>query len=315
MARPLRIEYEKAFYHIIQRGTEKKEIFKTGKDKERFLGYLEQAYDRYQSICHTYGLMDNHYHLILETPQPNISKIMHYINTSYAVYYNTKYKRVGPLYQGRYKAILVEADKYLHHLSRYIHLNPVRAKMVEDPVEYKWSSYNYLIGKEKKPKWLEAGFILANFGNSRMKAQKGYKKFVDAGIGEEDVKIDEGLYKGIILGGKEFVEVITERFIDGKEDKAIPVIRDIQREKEMGKEEVEKIVRTEFEGEKEIRKITIYLLRKYTQRRLEDIAGSYENMTYSGVSVLCKRVEEKRKRDKRFDRMIERVEKMSNVKP
>ena len=315
MARPLRIEYEKAFYHITQRGTEKKEIFKTDRDKERFLRYLGQAYDRYHSICHTYDLMDNHYHLIIETPKANISRIMHYLNTSYAVYYNTKHKRVGPLYQGRYKAILIDADEYLHHLSRYIHLNPVRAKMVKDPIAYKWSSYRCFIGKEKKPKWLETGFILADFGNSRAKAQKEYKRFVEEGIGREDVKIKDGVYKGIILGREGFIEEIKKRFIDGKEDKAVPVIRDIQRESEMGKEEMEKIVRTEIEGEKEIRKITIYLLKKYTHKRLEEIAGSYENITYSGVSVLYKRVEERRKRDRRFDKMIGRIEKMSNVKP
>jgi putative transposase len=315
MSRPLRIEYQKAFYHIVQRGIEKKEIFKTDRDKEKFLSYLEQSFDRYHSICHTYDLMDNHYHMIIETPKANISKIMHYLNTSYAVYYNIKHKRVGPLYQGRYKAILVEEDEYLHHLSRYIHLNPVRAKMVKDPIEYKWSSYKYFIGKEKRPKWLEIEFILTNFGNSRSKAQKEYKRFVGEGIGMEDEKIKEGMYKGIILGGKEFIKEITERFVEGKEDKAIPAIRDMQREREMDREGIEKIVRTKIEGEKEIRKITIYLLRKYTQMKLREIAESYENMTYTGVSVLYKRVEERRKRDKRFNGIVRELEKMSNVKP
>ena len=315
MARPLRIEYEKAFYHIVQRGTERKEIFKTEKDKERFLGYLEQSHDRYQSICHTFNLMDNHYHLIIETPKANISKIMHYINTSYSVYYNTKHRRVGPLYQGRYKAVLVEAEEYLHHLSRYIHLNPVRAKMVKDPLEYKWSSYKAYIGKEKQPKWLEMEFILMNFGNSKTKAQRGYNKFVEEGIGREDEKIKNGLYKGIILGGTEFIEDIREKFIEGKEDRAVPVIREIQREGEMEKEEIEKIIRQKVKGEKEVRKLTIYLLRKYTQKRLEEIAGYYENMTYSGVSVLCKRVEERRRSDKRYDKVVGQIEEMSKVKP
>lgn len=315
MSRPLRIEYENAFYHIAQRGIEKKEIFKTDRDKERFLTYLERSYDRYNSICHTYVLMDNHYHLIIETPKANISKIMHYLNTSYAVYYNTKHERVGPLYQGRYKAVLVDGDEYLHRLSRYIHLNPVRAKMVEDPIEYKWSSYKYFIGKEKDPGWLETEFILANFGNDRLEAKKRYKNFVYESIGKKDEKIEQGLYKGIILGGDEFVEEIAGKFIKGKKDRAIPVLREIQRVGEIGKEEMEGIVRTKIEGEREIRKMTIYLLRKYTQKTLREIAGNYNDMSYSGVSVLCKRVEEKRQRDKRFDKIIRDIEKMSNVKP
>jgi len=315
MARSLRIEYEGAFYHITQRGVEKKDIFKTGADKEKFLGYLERTHDRYQSICHTYSLMDNHYHLIVETPKANISKIMHYLNTSYAVYYNTKHRRVGPLYQGRYKAILVEEDEYLHHLSRYIHLNPVRAKMVEDPVEYKWSSYKHYIGQAKNPKWLKLGFILSNFDNDKAKAQREYKKFVIEGIGREGKKIEAELYKGIILGGTEFIKEIKERFVDGKEDNAIPVLREMQREGELQKREIEKIVRQKVKGEKEVRKITIYLLRKYTQKRLKEIARYYENMSYSGVSALYKRVEERRKIDKRFDNEVAWIERMSNVKP
>lgn len=315
MARPLRIEYENAFYHVVQRGSEKREIFKTETDKERFLGYLEQAFDRYRSICHIFNLMDNHYHLVIETPEANISKIMHYLNTSYAVCYNKKHRRVGPLYQGRYKAILVEATEYLHHLSRYIHLNPVRAEMVKDPIEYKWSSYKYYIGQKKKPRWLKTEFILMNFGNSKTTAQKEYKKFVEEGIGKEDEKIKAGLYKGIILGGVGFITAIRERFVKGKDDRAIPVIRDMQRDGEMEKEEIEKMVRQKVEREKEVRKITIYLLRKYTQKRLREIARYYENMTYSGVSALYKRVEERRRSDKRFDKALEQIEKMSNVKP
>jgi len=315
MARPLRIEYEKAFYHIVQRGTERKEIFKTEKDKERFLGYLDQAYDRYHSKCHAFSLMDNHYHLIIETPKANISKIMHYLNTSYAVYYNTKHKRVGPLYQGRYKAILIDTDGYLHHLSRYIHLNPVRAKIVDDPIEYRWTSYKYYIGKEKSPEWLDIEFTLMGFGDSRSKAQNEYKKFTEEGIGKEDHKLKEGLYLGIILGGPDFINDIKGKFIDGKKDKAIPVIREVQREGEMEKKEVEEIVRNKIKDEKEVRKITIYLLRKYTQKRLEEIAGHYDNMTYSAVSVLYKRVEEKRKSNRKFSKVIEQIEKMSKVKP
>ncbi|MDO9507797.1 MAG: transposase, partial [Thermovirgaceae bacterium] len=143
MARPLRIEYPGAFYHVTSRGNERKDIFKSGTDREKFLSYLKSATERYGAVIHAYCLMSNHYHLMLETPQGNLSWIMKHINSSYTSYFNIKRKRAGHLLQGRYKAILVEADTYAAELSRYIHLNPVGAKMVGSPEEYPWSSYRY----------------------------------------------------------------------------------------------------------------------------------------------------------------------------
>ena len=148
MARQLRIEYEGAFYHIVQRGIERKDIFISDKDKEKFLSYLNGSFVKYRAIFHSYVLMNNHYHLILETPRANLSKIMHYLNTSYAAYFNTKRRRVGPLYQGRFKAVLVQQDEYLHYLSCYIHLNPLRAGVVKSPQEYSYSSYNFFISSK-----------------------------------------------------------------------------------------------------------------------------------------------------------------------
>ena len=121
MARPLRIEYAGAFYHITSRGNERKDIFKNERDFERFLTYLETAVQRYKAVIHVYCLMSNHYHLLLETPMGNLSQIIRHINGAYTTYYNTKWQRAGHLFQGRYKAILVEADEYAGELSRYIH--------------------------------------------------------------------------------------------------------------------------------------------------------------------------------------------------
>ena len=146
MSRPLRIEYPGAFYHATSRGNERKEIFKSDGDREKFLFYLASAAERYGALFHAYCLMTNHYHLMIETPQGNLSQIMKHINNSYTNYYNVKHKRAGHLLQGRYKAILVEADTYAAELSRYIHLNPVRAKMVEAPEDHLWEKQ--LNGKE-----------------------------------------------------------------------------------------------------------------------------------------------------------------------
>ena len=154
MARPLRIEYPGAFYHVTSRGNERKDIFKSNTDREMFLSYLASAQEKYEAVVHAYCLMSNHYHLMIETPQGNLSQIMKYINSSYTNFFNIKRKRTGHLLQGRYKAILVEADAYATELSRYIHLNPVRAGMVRSPEEYRWSSYSYYT-ERSSPSWLK----------------------------------------------------------------------------------------------------------------------------------------------------------------
>lgn len=131
MARPLRIIFPGAFYHITARGNDCKAVFKSKRDREKFLEYLETANERYNAVIHAFRMMDNHYHLLLETPSGNLSQIMRHINGAYTTYFNVKRARSGHLFQGRYKAILVERDEYAKELSRYIHLNPVRAKLVE----------------------------------------------------------------------------------------------------------------------------------------------------------------------------------------
>src|SRR3989338_416655 len=166
MARPLRIEYTGAFYHITSRGNERKNIFTNEYDFKKFLEYLEAANKRYRAVIHIYCLMSNHYHLLIETPLGNLSQIMRHINGSYTTYFNTKRQRAGHLFQGRYKAILVDADEYAEGLSRYIHLNPVRAGIVTKPEEYDWSSYQCYIGRKKIPSCLKVDFILGYFGDT-----------------------------------------------------------------------------------------------------------------------------------------------------
>ena len=145
MARPLRIEYKGAFYHITARGNERKRIFFSKADYEKFKDYLGKAQDKYGYLLHCYMLMTNHYHMLIETPNPNMSKLMHYLNGSYTGYINRRRKRSGHLFQGRYKAILVDADSYFLELSRYIHLNPVRANIVSNPEDCPYSSYSTYI--------------------------------------------------------------------------------------------------------------------------------------------------------------------------
>ncbi len=179
MGRPLRIEYEGAHYHITTRGNERREVFKSKRDREKFLSYLESAVMRYGAVIHAYCLMDTHFHLLLETPSANLSQIMQHINGAYTNYFNTKRKRSGHLFQGRFKAILIEANEYATELSRYIHLNPVRAGMVKRPEEYPWSSYREYIGVKDAAAWLSTAFVLGYFGEKTAEARERYRSFVE----------------------------------------------------------------------------------------------------------------------------------------
>ena len=150
MARALRVEYPGAFYHVINRGNAGDDIFKSLRDREKFLEYLQTAVEHYGLKIHTYCLMTNHYHLLVETPEANLGRAIKWVNVSYAGYFNRKRQRCEHLFQGRYKAILVDADEYLKQLSRYIHLNPIRAKMVAELCSYPFSSYPAFIGQVNK---------------------------------------------------------------------------------------------------------------------------------------------------------------------
>ena len=312
MARPLRIEYSNAFYHVIQRGINGKVIFASDRDCERFFRYLRAAHDRYEAVVHTLVLMTNHYHVILETPRGNLSKIMHYLNMSYATYFNSRRKRHGPLYQGRFKAVLVQQDQYLHHLSRYIHLNPVRAGIVEDPLEYRWSSLKYFAANSSPPGWLNTKFILSMFDKNAREAEKMYWQFLLNEIGHEKDIIEKKTKAGIILGDEPFVEAIGERFIYGKKDSEVPVFKKMKKEPCL--EYIKELVEREVGGSKRLqRKVAIYLSRKYTQKTLREIADFYGELKYTGVSQSFRRTENEMGSNESLNNLVLRLEKALNV--
>ncbi len=178
MTRPLRLEIEGGVYHITSRGNARQRIFLDDGDKQIFLEVLNSVVKRFNWLCHAYCLMDNHYHLMVETPEGNLSRGMRQLNGVYTQLFNNKRKRVGHLFQGRYKSILVDKDKYLLSLCRYVVLNPVRAKLVKSPNAWRWSSYSATIGKIKKPSFLTSDWILSQFGNNKVDAIADYKEFV-----------------------------------------------------------------------------------------------------------------------------------------
>lgn len=311
MARPLRIEYEGAFYHIIQRGNDRRDIFLSDQDRDRFYEYIKTLKDRYAVKVHTYCLMNNHYHLILETKKANLTKAMHFLNTSYTVYFNTKRKRSGHLFQGRYKAILIEADEYLHHLSRYIHLNPTRIKLLKDPLEYPHSSYKYFVSNTPTPDWLETSFILSMFDKNIKRAKGLYKNFVTEAMGSEQDIIRDNITAGFLLGNADFVEEIKKRFIQNKTDKEVPVIDKLKEYPTYDK--IQAVVEKKIINEKLSRNIAIYLIRKYTHHSLKEIASLYNKISDAGISALYNRIDKKRLKDKGLDKAIIEIEKVLKI--
>jgi REP element-mobilizing transposase RayT len=305
MARPLRIEYPGAFYHVTSRGNEQKAIFKNQKDREKFLSYLESAVVRYGAVIHAYCLMSNHYHLLLETPAGNLSRIMRHVNGAYTTYFNVKRGRAGHLFQGRYKAILVEADEYAAELSRYLHLNPVRAGMLSRPEEHQWSSYRYYIGQSEAPEWLKTDFLLDYFGGEGAPAKKGYRKFVEALLDSEYDSPLKGAVASTILGSPAFVAEVTERNLgEHWDDRNLPAAKELMPRPTL--DEIIAMVEAEAANEKLLRNISIYCCQKYSGAKLKEI-GERFGISDAAVSQASRRLALRAGKDQQLKQAIDRV--------
>jgi putative transposase len=204
MSRPLRVEFAGALYHVTARGNARAAIYLTDEDRIEFLTLLTDTVARHDWYCHAYCLMDNHYHLLIETTRPTLSKGMKFLNGTYTQSFNRTHTREGHLFQGRYKAILVQKDTYLLELARYIVLNPVRARMVHEPEQWPWSSYRAMVGAAPTPECLSTDWVLGGFAQTRQAAQLGYIRFIQAGKGLPSPW--EQLKNQIFLGDDAFVE-------------------------------------------------------------------------------------------------------------
>lgn len=199
MARSLRIEFADATYHITSRGNEQRNIFYTDDDRRAFLTFLGDAARRFGWSVPGWVLMTNHFHLVLQTPEPNLSKGMQWLNGTYAAWFNRRHNRSGHLFQGRFKAFLIEKERYYTEVLRYIVLNPVRASLVEHPADYRWSSYRATAGIEEPPAWLDLAAALEPFGGIDEVSRLGYRQFVLDRIGCEE-PLWKDLVHGIYLG-------------------------------------------------------------------------------------------------------------------
>ncbi|MGC8492558.1 MAG: REP-associated tyrosine transposase [Syntrophobacteraceae bacterium] len=220
MARPLRIEYPGAIYHVTARGKARMPIFEDDRDRTNFLKLIEEAMERFKWHCYAYCLMTKHYHLLVETIQGNLSPGMRHINGVYTQRFNRTHSRVGHLFQGRFKSVVVDRDAYLLELCRYVVLNPVRAGMVECPEEYVWSSYRATAGLSGRPDLLSADWILSRFGGQSGESRKRYVEFVMSGVGAN--RIWDKLESQCVLGSREFLKGIGPALKDKARYKEIP---------------------------------------------------------------------------------------------
>lgn len=220
MARPIRIEFGGALYHVTARGDRRESIFEDDVDRARFLELLGDVVGIFNWQCHAYCLMSNHYHALIGTPDANLSKGMRQLNGVFTQWSNRRHRRMGHLFQGRFKGILVDADSYLAELTRYVVLNPVRAGMVRQPGDWPWSSYRAMTGEADAPEWLATDGLLAQFGTRRSRAIAAYERFVQAGIGAESPW--RHLNRQAFLGDDDFVARMHKRARKRPEDLNVP---------------------------------------------------------------------------------------------
>lgn len=286
MARPYRLQSEGCVYHITSRGDDRKKIFVNETDCRKFLEYLKSIKERYSFYLYAYCLMGNHYHLLLEITQANLSRIMQSLNTAYTVYYNVKRKRSGHLFQGRYKSIVVEVDSYFAELTRYIHLNPVRAKLVTKPIDYAWSSYNSYL-HHKNDSLIDIDRIKRLLGMDL----KQYRNFVE---NTKDYPNPlRNTYAGFILGGVSFIKDKLSRLKDEVKTRDFAYKRQVKSLIEPY--DILKTVADYFKIEKEemctsrsrpmtAKKAAIYFLRQKTGLTNAQIGGIFK-MTSAAASM------------------------------
>lgn len=307
MTRPLRTQYPGAIYHVLNRGHRKERIFLEQRDREEFIFKLLKVKEKYHIKIHAYCLMHNHFHILMETAEPNLSKAMHDLECGYANWYRVKYQLVGSIFQNRFKSIIVEDDTYLLTLSSYIHLNPVRAGFVDNPEEYKWSSYqSYLHDINDEIVDKDRTLLLSNGLDNYIQIVRGFK---DKHLEKEMI-----YGKNSIIGGDDFIVKIraskpAASIIDTY---AVP---DLRKLRYLNDAEIANIVCEIFQcpvkqlsakTQKNVeRKVYLYLLRRYSSLKVKEIAFR-NNMHYAAMTNLLGKFEKEIKNNKELETLINR---------
>lgn len=292
MPRRKRIRIPGALYHIFNRGVEKKNIFLDETDRIKFLDLINTTLKNFNFKIYAYVLMPNHFHLLLEDIDGNISQIMKIISENYTMYFNYKYKRVGHLFQDRYKSIIVEKKFFLKDLVRYIILNPIRAGIAKNLNEYKWSSYYEYMGKNKKFHLTTTDWIYSYFNKDKNKAIILFKQYL---VDKDDISaeiITESLFRNIILVTKEYKDKIKRKLnVDKKNLRKIFKYTTVEKTNEIIKRICEefKINENDIKKKKDkynyAKKILIYMLKRYTSQTIDEI-GKYFNIHPTNISKI-----------------------------
>ena len=313
MARPLRIQYPNAFYHVMSRGNEEKRIFRARQDYERMRRYFREARERYGFVIYAYALMGNHFHILGETPAANLSAVMHFLNGSYTSYFNTRTDRKGHLFQGRYRSVLVEKDTCLMELTRYIHLNPVRAGLVNRPEDYEYTSYRACIDPACEDV-VSREFLWRLVSDRIEEAPDRYRRFVESAIGRKEEDPFRGAFKGAVLGSDAFIaETMRKVGEEGGPGKGAPGGKKVPRGYDL--EGISKMIgaRSGAAGTEPVKRrnfnrdLAIYAARKLTACRNREIGDFFGGLSESGVTRVCRRFENKMERDGRMKEEYEKL--------
>ena len=297
MARPLRIQYPGAVYHVTCRGNERRDIFRDDEDRKTFLRFLFQSLNIYSVKLYAYVLMSNHFHLLVETQVANLAEFMRHFNITYTGYFNRRHRRVGHLYQGRYKSILVEKGAYLSTLSRYIHLNPIRLKSFakvpskekfEKLLDYPWSSLPGYLDKSRQESMTDYTLVLADYGGDTKNGRNAYREQLISDI-DESIDVTGDIYGQSILGGDDFINWVKESFLGEQETRELPLVRSIRnyQQKEAILEIIERETGKDLETLKkekgDLRRLAMDLLYRHGGMKGAAI-GALLGIDYSAVS-------------------------------
>ena len=314
MTRPLRIEYPDAWYHVMNGARKGQEAFATVEDCNSFIDIIKDAAEIFNMKIAAYCLMANHYHLLVQTPDANLSRCMRHINGIYTQRYNARNGCDGTLFRGRYKSIVVDADSYLLELVRYIHRNPLRAGIVAKLDDYEWSSHKGYVSKAKKWEWLHKDYILGMFSKDKRSQIISYKRFISSEESAELIHYYSKKNIPSILGDKIFVKLLKDSFLKKKKEKEIPestklcpeVIDIKQAVCAYYQIEETDLLMSRRGVENEARDFAMYMLRVIRSERLTKIGEEFNLSNYSSVSTAIERI--KRKMDsKKFRKMYERI--------
>ncbi len=315
MSRPLRIAYRDAWYHIMNRGRQGEPILADNREYRAFVELLQETRETWNLRIAAYCLMPNHYHLLVQTPDANISRCMRHIDGVYTQRYNRFHRCDGPLFRGRYKSILLGADTYLLQLVRYIHRNPLRAGLTDNLNGYAWSSHRGYLSRSKRWDWLHKEYVLSMLSKSKADRLRRYRQFVSVEDEEEISKVYERKKWPSVLGSDGFVKTIKETFFFHKADDEVPQSRELAPDPNTIKRAVAAFYRVD-EGEllrsrrgdfNEPRNVAIYLTRRLRMDSLKQIGERFGLDKYSSVSSANERMKALISKDRKLRDRVERL--------